>query len=550
MVFDVAAYDFDKVRGEEELSRDLVAMRTETKAKDRCCDERRKALSRSVSQPLLGSDREFCRLHLEARQLRELCEALKAKHFYTFSAVPSFRGHNDKKAEEEKIAVAVPGYGRIRQDVADAKVFAEHFKGFDEGDSAKIRIAQLEAKQLVAFNLLKKAQYKIKAVDAWHTRFNAAERVIAAYKKSEMRCSRCASMRPAARVSDAVEAARVAFEDDVARWNEASEKCMQLRRDIEECLFPFHGASREQRVVQSYNFQDKLRKHGADAATAYAATLGVDVKHHLDAQRKAPPKLDSRCNKVFSAEENLATGGAQSAAEAPRSNAAQTASEAVRSPSVASSWDQLSAERSASASLDITVSTASGVASHNDTGSTIGNARCSSSISSVRASSSAARRYVATDSEDSDATVADLTSSAARTSTPVPRGDTTGALQSGRASAAEFGDTTTDSLASFVPRGAHARTVRSPQHYGYISASDRTSQNSGRSATAVQPQSRVVYPGYASLSARPMSFFDSAAAPRVDAQSTLKCFALRLRLRGGGGLGELHGLLRAVASRH
>ena len=56
-------------------------------------------------------------------------------------------------------------------------------------------------------------------------------------------------------------------------------------------LYPIHGASAEQRVVQGYHFQEKLRRHGKDAALAYAATLGVDVKYHLDAQLKAPCKL-------------------------------------------------------------------------------------------------------------------------------------------------------------------------------------------------------------------------------------------------------------------
>ncbi|KAH7701663.1 hypothetical protein AAVH_31199, partial [Aphelenchoides avenae] len=515
MVFNVAAYAFNKVQGMEELSRDIVAVRTEMKAKDRCCAERRSALQRSVNLPLPGNDREFCRLQLEARQLRELYEALKAKYFYTFSAVPY-----DKKAEEEKLAVAVPGYRQIRKDVADAMDFAVQIKGFDEDDSAKIRIAQLEAKQLIAFNLLKNAQYKIKAVDAWHTRFSAAERVIAAYNKKRD------AMRPmrlyAPGGEDAIEAARAALGEAVAKWNEASVECRQLRHDIEECRFPLHGASREQRLVQSGKFQDKLRKHGDDAAIAYAATLGVDVKHHLDAQRKAP----STFKEVFSAEAKPVISGDQSTSAAAPSIAARPSSEAMRSPSVASSWDQLSADRSASASLDITVSATSDVASHNDTGSTIGswfmepkqsgNTRRSSCISSVAGASNAARRCVPTDSEDSDATVTDLKD---RTSTPIDRGNATEALQRFRASAAEFGDTTTDSLASFVPRSSLARPVRSAQeHYGYVPAALRDSQDFRCSPRAVQPQPRVVYPGYASLRARPVSVFDSVAAPHVDAQ--------------------------------
>jgi len=50
-------------------------------------------------------------------------------------------------------------------------------------DTAKKRIAELEAKRLVAFNLEDQAQCKSSAVDAWHARFSAAERVVAAYKK-------------------------------------------------------------------------------------------------------------------------------------------------------------------------------------------------------------------------------------------------------------------------------------------------------------------------------------------------------------------------------
>ncbi|KAH7697513.1 hypothetical protein AAVH_35404, partial [Aphelenchoides avenae] len=354
-------------------------------------------------------------------------------------------------------------------------------------DSAKIRIAQLEAKHLVAFNLKKNAEYKIKAVDAWHARFGAAERVIAAYnkKREAMRpmrlyAARTQSMRRALLLT------RLWRSGTKRLWNAGI--CVTTSRNASR--FPLLGASREQRVVQSYSFQDKLRKHGNDAAIAYATTLGVDVRHHLDAQRKAPSSFEE----VFSAEPKPAVSVAH-------------------------------ADQSTAASLDITASTNRGVASHlhevHDTGSTIGswfmapkqsgNTRCSSSISSVAGASNAARRYVATDSEDSDATVTDLTH---RTSTPIDRGDATEALQNFRASAAEFGDTTTDSLASFVPRSALARPVRpAQQRYGYIPAALRDSQVYVRSA---QPQPSGADGLHSLLRNQPRPFFESIPEQRGD----------------------------------
>ena len=48
--------------------------------------------------------------------------------------------------------------------------------------AAKKRVAELEIEQIVAFHHFKVAESKVAAVDAWHTRFNAAERVVTAYK--------------------------------------------------------------------------------------------------------------------------------------------------------------------------------------------------------------------------------------------------------------------------------------------------------------------------------------------------------------------------------
>lgn len=49
-------------------------------------------------------------------------------------------------------------------------------------DGAKKRLAELEAKLLVAFNFLKSGECKVQAVDAHKTRHGAAERVMLAYK--------------------------------------------------------------------------------------------------------------------------------------------------------------------------------------------------------------------------------------------------------------------------------------------------------------------------------------------------------------------------------
>lgn len=64
-------------------------------------------------------------------------------------------------------------------------------------------------------------------------------------------------------------------------------------------VFPVHGASKVQRVVQSYFFQEKLRKHGEEAALAYATSLGVDAKYHLEAQRNAKRKRLAHCTMVL-----------------------------------------------------------------------------------------------------------------------------------------------------------------------------------------------------------------------------------------------------------
>lgn len=160
--------------------------------------------------------------------------------------------------------------------------------------------------------------------------------------------------------------------------------------------------------------------------------------------------------------------------------------------------------------------------------------------------------------------MADLPYGAVRTSTPIdggklwaarPRasasviaplrdilGDANGAEQSGRALAAEFGDTTTDSLASYMPRGSDA--LRRPQvqgsfaaaagsvkavrpavlaqgRFGYISESERSATAAGVSMRSTPAQYFAAANSQAhrrNAQRSPVAFFDSIQDTDADAE--------------------------------